>query len=119
MYSGISRQQHYFFLEKADGEPAMTRPYFGISASSLKKIYHSHLGDLRNELDKDTEDLTPEDYARAGDSLIAQLLEKDRDSKAWREDPLEEIRLVRIDIARKADGIARERTDITTMEVPR
>ena len=89
MYSGISRTQHYFFLERAGGEPVMTRAYLGISASSMKKMYYSHLHELRDALKKDRGELGSEDYAAAGDSLLDQLFSGHRDRKAWREAPFD------------------------------
>ena len=88
MYSGISRSQHYFFIERADGEPVMIRDYFGISASSLKKIYHSHLRQLRDASGKKRDELGKEDYAAAGDALLEYLLRQGRERKAWRKAPL-------------------------------
>lgn len=96
----------------------MTRAYLGISASSMKKMYYSHLHELRDALKKDRGELGSEDYAAAGDSLLDQLFSGHRDRKAWREAPLTgEVRLIRVDIERVAAGISRRRSFITSMEL--
>ena len=118
MYSGISRTQHYFFIERADGEPVMIRDYFGISASSLKKIYHSHLRQLRDATGKDRDELEDSDYAAAGGALLEHLLLQGRERKAWRKAPLSgQLRLVRVDIERSSEGIKKRRSQITSREV--
>lgn len=120
MYSGISRTQHYFFIERVDGDPVMTRDYFGISASSLKKMYHSHLRRLRDRTSKERDELGPEDYAAAGQALLEHVFEQGRERKAWQKAPLSgQLRLVRVDIERGVEGIGKRRSLITSREVSR
>jgi|GEM_PF-2766106 len=119
MYSGIAPVQHYFYLEDpATNEPVMTRPMFGISASAMKKTYHSHLHNIREVEDKSTKDLTPEDYSEAGSKLIDQLIEKGKTRDDWREAEIKRLRLMRVDIERTdTKGIVTTPSTVVEKEV--
>lgn len=124
MYSNLSPSSHYFHLVDENDEPLPIKALFGISASEFKKIYHSKLTPMAEQLSEEkgkrikASDLGPAEQATAGDQLLDQLMPRTEDRKWWKENHPAELRLIRTDIHRNDKELTESPQQIMVRKLP-
>lgn len=120
MYSSLSPGTHYFYLTDENDHPLPVKGLFGISASELKKIYHSKLTPMAVEQSEKSgqrikaSELSAGDQALAGQELLDQLMPRADDRSWWSENHPAELRLIRVDIHRDDKQLSEDPRIITT-----
>ena len=114
MYSNIAPGSHYYYLADENDEPVSIKLGFGMAASSMKKMYHSHLTPMAFERSEEAgkqikaSELGPEDQALAGSKLFDYLMPRGANRRWWRENHPETLRLYRVDIRREGKELSEE-----------
>lgn len=112
MYSNLASGSHYFYLADENDEPVSVKRGFGMAASSMKKMYHSHLTPMAEVRSEEAgkrikaSELGPEDQALAGEKLFDYLMPRGEKRRWWRENHPETLRLIRVDIKRRGKELS-------------
>ena len=123
MYSSLSAGTHYFHLVDENDQPLPIKALFGISASEFKKIYHSKLTPMAEQLSEErgkrikASNLGPAEQATAGDQLLDQLMPRTEDRKWWKQNHPTELRLIRTDIHRNDKALTETPRQITVRKL--
>ncbi len=123
MYSSLSPGSHYFYLTDENDQALPIKGLFGISASELKKMYHSKLTPMAVERSEQSGDrikaseLGDADQTLAGDKLLDDLMPRADDRKWWQENTPGELRLIRVNIYRNDDALSQDKQLITTRKL--
>lgn len=123
MYSSLSPDTHYFYVTDEDDQALPVKGIFGISASELKKIYHSKLTPMALSLSEETgkrvkaSELGEADQAIAGDLLLEQLMPRTEGRSWWKENYPTELRLKRVDIHRADAELSEIEKQITVRKL--
>lgn len=72
MYSGWSNRTHYFYIADENG-PIQAKSVFKVSVPRTKKLYGGMIDDVKDEQEKNYDQLTDADFAEAGRRLLKQL----------------------------------------------
>jgi len=119
MYSSLSPGSHYFYLTDENDQPLPIKGLFGISASEMKKMYHSKLTPMAHERSEQAgervkaSELGDADQTLAGDKLLDDLMPRADDRKWWDENTPRELRLIRVNIYRNDKALSEEKKPIT------
>lgn len=111
MYSSIAPETHYFYLSDGEDNKLGTKTNFGMSASNLKKKYHSFLTPLAEQRSREAgrrikaSELPVSDQELCGQKLFDFLLPRGEKRGKWTRNKPAEIRLWRTDIRRKGSEI--------------
>ncbi len=74
MYSGISANASYVYVQDANGSPLPMLTLFGVRTARAKKIYRSHLTSLTKARDTKPSLATAKEQQAAGEHLLKFLL---------------------------------------------
>jgi len=124
MYSSLSPDTHYFYVTDEDDQALPVKGIFGISASELKKIYHSKLTPMAEEQSEEAgkrikaSELGEADQAIAGDLLFEQLMPRIEGRSWWKENHPTELRLKRVNIHRDDAELSEIEKHITARKLP-
>ncbi len=119
MYSSLSPGSHYFYLTDENDQALPIKALFGISASEMKKMYHSKLTPMAVKRSEKTgervkaSELNDADQTLAGDKLLDDLMPRADDRDWWDENAPKELRLIRVDIYRNDKALREEKQPIT------
>ena len=111
MYSSIAPETHYFYLTDGEDNKLGTKTNFGMSASNLKKKYHSFLTPLADQRSKESDtrikasELPVSDQELCGQEIFDFLLPRGEKRGKWTRNKPAAIRLWRTDIRRKGREI--------------
>lgn len=119
MYSSLSPGSHYFYLTDENDQALPIKGLFGVSASEMKKMYHSKLTPMATVRSKQAgqrvkaSELGAADQTLAGDKLLDDLMPRANDRDWWDENTPKELHLIRVSIYRDDKALSEEKTPIT------
>lgn len=124
MYSNLASGSHYFYLADENDDPVSVKLGFGMAASSMKKMYHSHLTPMAGVRSEEAgkrikaSELGPEDQALAGEKLFDYLMPRGEKRRWWRENHPKTLRLIRVDIKRSGKELSEDARLIYGRAIP-
>lgn len=103
MYSRFSDRTYYVYVTDRAGDPIPVQSITYIRTSRIKKVYDGNLGRIKENLDKDKRELSPEERAPAGAAALEWLYQTTRDEMKPTLDRLGGLQLHSVEV-RLQDG---------------